>query len=235
MYQYSELVMRSILIILFFMLCFVSAKSQKWQQGSFTDIKGNREIGLIRTNPSGKGPIKGEGFIEFKENEKTNPYKLSASDLRSFVVGQDSFVVAHAPANESWAKEETDFVKVVLDEPVKLFMAKGGKGGGGSGFGITPGISAGYGSGGYGGGIGGGIGINLGGGGGRGGSSKTTYYYGETTAGMKRLTDENFEDIMSDIMGDEPDLVDQIHEHKFNLKNIDKLIAKFDELQKARQ
>ncbi|HEX8019016.1 hypothetical protein, partial [Mucilaginibacter sp.] len=95
--------------------------------------------------------------------------------------------------------------------------------------------SAGYGSGGYGGGIGGGIGINLGGGGGRGGSSKITYYYGETTAGMKRLTNENFEDIMSDIMGDEPDLVDQIHEHKFSLKSIDKLIAKFNELQKARQ
>jgi hypothetical protein len=227
--------MRSILIILFFMLCFVSAKSQKWQPGSFIDVKGNRETGLIRTNPSGKGPIKGEGFIEFKENEKNNPYKLSASDLKSFVVGQDSFVVAHAPANESWTKEETDFVQVVLDEPVKLFVAKGGKGGGGSGFGITPGIAAGYGTGGYGGGIGGGIGINLGGGGGRGGSSKTTYYYGETTAGMKRLTNENFEDIMSDIMGDEPDLVDQIHEHKFNLKNIDKLIAKFDELQKARQ
>jgi hypothetical protein len=227
--------MRSILIILFFMLCFVSAKSQKWQAGSFTDVKGNRETGLIRTNPSGKGPIKGEGFIEFKENEKTNPYKLSASDLRSFVTGQDSFVVAHAPANESWTKEETDFVQVVLDEPVKLFVAKGGKGGGGSGFGITPGIAAGYGSGGYGGGIGGGIGINLGGGGGRGSSSKTTYYYGETTAGMKRLTNENFEDIMSDIMGDEPDLVDQIHEHKFGLKNIDKLISKFNELQKARQ
>jgi hypothetical protein len=119
LYQYSEHVMRSILIILFFMLCFVSAKSQKWQQGSFTDVKGNREAGLIRTNPSGKGPIKGEGFIEFKDNEKTNPYKLSASDLRSFVVGQDSFIVAHAPANESWNKEETDFVKVVLDEPIK--------------------------------------------------------------------------------------------------------------------
>ncbi|AYL96036.1 hypothetical protein [Mucilaginibacter celer] len=227
--------MRSILFILFFVFCGISAYSQKWQPGSFTDIKGNRETGLIRTNPPGKSPIKDEGFIEFKENEKTNPYKLSASDLQSYVAGKDSFVVAHAPANETWAKEETDFVQVVLDEPVKLYMTKGGRGGGGSGFGISPGISAGYGSGGYGGGLGGGIGINLGGGGGRGGSSKTIYYYGENTAGMKRLTDENFEDIMSDVMGDEPEAVDKIHEHKYTLRNIDKLLAYFAELQKARK
>jgi hypothetical protein len=65
--------MRSILIILFLMLSFVSAKSQKWQPGVFTDVKGNRTSGFIRVNPGGKGPIKDEGFIEFKDDEKTNP------------------------------------------------------------------------------------------------------------------------------------------------------------------
>jgi hypothetical protein len=42
--------MRPILIILFFMLMNISAKSQsgKWQPGHFTDIKGNKETGLIR-------------------------------------------------------------------------------------------------------------------------------------------------------------------------------------------
>src|SRR5882757_5442040 len=102
--------MRSIIIILFFTLCYTTARSQKWQPGNFTDVKGNRETGFIRVNPSGKAPIKGEGFIEFKETEKNNPYKLSASDLQSFVAGKDSFVVAHAPQNETWGKEETDFV-----------------------------------------------------------------------------------------------------------------------------
>jgi len=52
------------LIILFFMLVIVSVKSyaQKWQPGRFTDVKGNIENGVIRLNPSGKGPIKNEGF-----------------------------------------------------------------------------------------------------------------------------------------------------------------------------
>jgi len=44
-------------------------------------------------------------FIEFKEDNKSEPFKLSASDLRSFVVGKDSFVVAHAPGNETWGPE----------------------------------------------------------------------------------------------------------------------------------
>ena len=50
------------------MLVIVSAKSyaQKWQPGRFTDVKGNVESGFININPSGKGPIKNEGFIEFK-------------------------------------------------------------------------------------------------------------------------------------------------------------------------
>jgi hypothetical protein len=222
--------MRSIPIILFLMFCFTAAKSQKWQPGNFTDVKGNRETGFIRVNPGGKGPIKDEGFIEFKETEKNNPYKLSASDLRSFVAGKDSFVVAHAPKNESWSKEETDFVKVVLDEPTKLYVAQGGKGGGGRGIGFSPGVGVGYGSGGYGGGLGGGVGISLGGGGGRNGGGKTIYYYGANTAEMARLTDENFEDIMTDIMGDEPEVVEKIKAHKYGLKNIEKLVAYFNEL-----
>ncbi|MGZ3832875.1 MAG: hypothetical protein ACXVB0_05090, partial [Mucilaginibacter sp.] len=123
--------MRSILIILFFMLTYVSAKSQKWQPGTFTDIKGNIVTGLIRENPSNKGPIKDEGFIEVKDDAKSNPYKLSASDLKSFTIGKDSFVVAHAPRNETWTKKELDFVKVALNEETKLYVAVVGTGGGG--------------------------------------------------------------------------------------------------------
>ncbi|HEX3385110.1 MAG TPA: hypothetical protein VHS53_07985, partial [Mucilaginibacter sp.] len=118
--------MRSILIIFFVMLIAVSAKSQKWQTGAFTDVKGNRVTGFINPYPPGKGPIKDEAFIEFKDDEKTSPYKLSASDLKSFIAGKDSFVVAHAPHNTTWSKKELDFVKVELDEETKLYMAVAG-------------------------------------------------------------------------------------------------------------
>jgi hypothetical protein len=220
--------MRSILIILFFMLIYVSAKSQKWQPGSFTDIKGNKVTALIRENPSNKGPIKDEGFIEVKDNAKSNPYKLSASDLKSFIIGKDSFVVAYAPPNAAWTKKELDFVKVALDEETKLFAANGATSGGGSGFGVSPEFGGGIGTGGYGG-IGGGVAINLSGGG-RKSKVINTYYYGANTAEMKQLTPINFKDVMSDIMGDEPDVVEKIQAGQFNLGNVDKLITYFKQV-----
>lgn len=204
--------------------------AQRWQPGHFTDVKGNVETGLIWVKPSGKGLIKDEAFIEFRENDKENPYKLSASDLKSFVIGRDSFVVAGEPQTSNW-QYGIDFVKVVLNEDIKLYVFKGG---GSEGFGssIQPGIEGGVGggTGGYGGGVGAGVSIPIGGHGGSGGS-KTVYYYGETTANMKELTPVNFVDIMSDVMGDEPDVVQQIQEKKYTLGNIDKLIVYFRQVQ----
>lgn len=213
------------------MLTYVSAKSQKWQPGSFTDIKGNKVTGLIRENPSNKGPINDEGFIEFKDDAKSNPYRLSASDLKSFMIQKDSFVVAHAPRNTTWTKKELDFVKVVLDEETKLYVANVGTGGGGRGIGISPEFGAGVGSGGYSG-AGGGLAINLGGGGGR-GKVTSTYYYGANTAEMQQLTPINFKDVMSDIMGDEPDVVDKIQTNQYNFTNINKLIAYYKQVRES--
>ncbi|WP_295670036.1 hypothetical protein [uncultured Mucilaginibacter sp.] len=226
--------MRSILIILFFILTIVSAKSygQKWQPGHFTDIKGNIETGLLRFG-SGKAPIRGEAFIEFKEDKKAEPFKLSASDLKSFVIARDSFVVAHAPDNETWAHNDFDFVRVVLDEDIKLYAAGGVKtGGAGSGFSVEPGIGAGVGSGGVGAGVGGGVSIPIGGSGG-GTYQKLVYYYGSNTANVKRLNDKNFEDIMCDMMGDYPDIVDKIHAKVYILENVDRLIAYFKQVKKG--
>jgi len=215
------------------MLMIVSAKSyaQKWLPGHFTDVKGNIENGLIRFG-GGKGPVKDEGYIEFREDDKTSPFKLSASELKSFVVGRDSFVVAHAPGNETWARNEFDFVRVVLDEDVKLYAAGGVKvSGGGRGIGVAPEIGTGIGTGGVGAGVGGGISIPIGGGGGT--YEKLVYYYGENTAAMKRLNDQNFEDIMTDIMGDYPEVVDKIKAKVYVLENIDRLIAYFKQVKAA--
>jgi hypothetical protein len=232
--------MRSILIILFFMLIMISAKlqAQKWQPAHFTDVKGNKGLGFIRVDPTGPGPVKGEGYIEFKTDKKAKPFDLSASDIQSFVIGRDSFIVAHAPKTGIWTKNELDFVKVVLDEDVKLYAARGGRGGGG--FAIEPGIGIGIGTGfgfgsrgiGGGGGIGGGVEIPFGGGrGGEGGRS--FYYYGENTGEMKMLTDANFADVMTDIMGDYPDVVDKIAAKVYTLANINDLIAYFNQVKAA--
>ncbi|WP_295768413.1 hypothetical protein [uncultured Mucilaginibacter sp.] len=226
--------MRSILIILFLMLGYVSAFSQKWQPGYFYDTKGNKVIGFIQPGQSGKGPIKNEGFIFYKENAKANEIKLSASDIKYFVMGRDSFIVAHPPSYETWPKAEIDFVKVELDEPLKLYTYYGGSNGSGGGFKVSPSFSGGIGTGGFGGYGGGGVGISLGSGGGRGGSKGATYYFGESVSGMSQVTPMNFVDVMTDIMADEPQAVEAIQQGKFNITKMEGLIKYYNALKSAR-
>ncbi|MES2277589.1 MAG: hypothetical protein V4592_16310 [Bacteroidota bacterium] len=216
------------------MLTFVSAKSQKFQPGFFIDRRDQKVDGLIRTNPSGKAPIKDEGFIVFKDNPKATETRLSASDIKCFVIGQDSFVVAHAPHNTTWSAQELDFVKVVLNEEVKLYVINGGStGGGGSGFSFHPGLS--IGTGGYSG-VGGAVGTSFGGNGNNGrGNAKITYYYGANTAVMSQLTPDNFNDAMSDIMGDEEKALEAIRSGKFTVGNINGLITYFKQLKSTHQ
>lgn len=224
---------RPILIILFFMLIFVSAKSQKWQPGHFTDVKNNRLEGLIRISNSGKGPIKDEAYIVYKENKNAPEIKLSASDIKNFTAGADSFVVAHPPAGQVW-QNETDFLKVILDEPLKLYVLNGKGAGGGGGFHISPGIGLGVGGGSYGGYGGAGVGIGIGGGG-NGGRLKQLFYFGANTAELTMITPMNFEDVMAEIMGDYPEVVDKIRAHQFGLGNLDKLINYYRQIQAAQK
>jgi hypothetical protein len=207
-----------------------AAFAQKWQPGYFYDIKGNKVPGLIQSKPGGKGPVKNEGFIIYKDNPKANEIKLSASDIRYFVAGKDSFIVAHPPAYEVWPKGDLDFVKVELDEPLKLY-AYGGSSGGGGGFRVSPSFSGGIGTGGYG---GGGIGINLGSGGNGGGSSRVTYYFGTGVGDMSQVTPMSFVDVMTDIMADEPQAVEAIQKGKFNINKMEGLLNYYRQLKTAR-
>ncbi|TWR27043.1 hypothetical protein FPZ42_08400 [Mucilaginibacter achroorhodeus] len=221
-----------VLVAIVFMMAGQSAFAQKWLPGYFIDVKGNKTDGFIYPNPGGKGPIQGEGFINFKESEKAEPYSLATSDLQSFVAGKDSFVVAHAPGNETWNKQEFDFVRVALNEEIKIYATRGAGSGGGGGkkIHVSPGVGIGAGT--YGAAYGGGLGISLGDSGG-GNRTKLTYYYGGNTATMRHLTDENFRDIMSEAMGDEPEVVAQIQAGKYNLRSIEKLIQYFNKVKAA--
>lgn len=203
--------------------------AQKWQPGYFYDTKGNKVPGLIQSAPGGKGPIKNEAFIIYKDNAKSNEIKLSASDIRYFVAGKDSFIVAHPPSYETWAKADIDFVKVELDEPLKLYAYHGGRSGGG-GFRVSPSFAGGIGTGGYG---GGGVGISLGSGGGGGSSSRITYYFGASVGEMSQVTPMNFVDVMSDIMGDEPQAVEAIQRGKFNINKMEALLNYYRKLKES--
>jgi len=212
---------RFILSFFLFVGVVANAFAQKWLPGYFYDTKGNKESGLLHLNPSGKAPIKDEGFIEFRDDAKADVIKLSASDLRSYIVGRDSFVVA---ATDLYSDKVLDFVRVALNTDLKLYAAFGNEGGGGSsGFSPQFGVGTGIGSGGYGGGLGGGISIPIGGS--SRGKTQAVYFFGSSTADMKPISNQAFIDIMVEIMGDEPEVVEQIRAKKFNLGNIEKLIA----------
>lgn len=212
------------------MLLSVSANAQKWVPGYFYDTRGIKNAGLISPNPSGKGPIKGEAFIEYKESEKADPVKLSASDMRAFVVGVDSFMVAYPPS-DGWAATNLGFVRIAVNAPLKLYASRGGYSGGGKKkVNVSPSVGAGIGSGGYGSGAGGGVAISIGDGGSA-NDGKLNYFWGENASHMELLTNKNFVDVMSEVMGDEPVVVEKIREKKFGLGNIEALILYFKRLQ----
>jgi hypothetical protein len=222
---------RSFLLSILLLNCTLFSFAQKWQPGYFFDTKGNKVPGLIQTGQTGKGPVKNEGFIVYKDNPKANEIKLSARDIKYYVMGKDSFVIAHPPAYETWPKAELDFVKVELDEPLKLYTYNGGSGGSG-GFKLSPSFSGGIGGGGYG---GGGVGISIGGGGNNGGyNRKATYYFGASVGEMSQVTPMNFVDVMTDIMADEPQAVEAIQKGKYNLNKMDSLISFYKKLKDAR-
>jgi hypothetical protein len=221
--------MRSILIILCCMLMFQSARSQKWQPGYFYDIRGIKNPGFINQNPSGKGPIKNEAFIEYKDSEKATPIRLSASDIRSYVADRDSFAVAYPPS-DGWAEEQLAFIRVAVNAPLGLYVARsGGSSGGGRGINIHPNVAGGLSTGGYGSGVGGGLAIDIGGGGRRGGG-RMGYFYGTNASQLKPITSENFIDVMSEVMGDEPTVVEKIRDKKFSPNNMESLIAYFNKV-----
>src|SRR5690606_15777520 len=97
---------------------------KRWIAGHYFDINGQKVSGLIQTNPSGKGPIPGEGFIVFRADKNAEKQKLSASMIRSFVAGLDSFTVTHHKNPELKGKNGIDFIKVLIDAPLKLYAGK---------------------------------------------------------------------------------------------------------------
>jgi hypothetical protein len=231
--NYKKHIYAAAFMALFMILTGYKASAQKWLPGYFVDVKGVKTNGYIHPNPGGRGPFADEGFIEFKDEEHSTAYYLSARDLQSFVAGKDSFVVAHAPGNETWAKREFDFVRVAVDEPIKIYATRGAGSGGGKKVQVAPAI--GFGTGTYGTSYGGGVGISIGGNGNGGNKGKLYYYYGGSTATMQHLTNENFNDVMSEVMADEPEVVEQIKSNHYGIGNIEKLIAYFNKVRASHQ
>jgi len=219
------------------LLLAVNAKAQmfggKFEQGYYYDINGQKVEGLINENTSGKGPLPNEGYIIFKENDKADKQKLSASMIHGFVVGVDSFVVARAPRIGAWSKYDMDFLRVVINDTTKLYTINGSeRGKEGRGGGVRPSVSTGLGiGGGYGGGIG--MGLSLGSGlfgGGGGGSTHAVYYYGSGTGDMVEVTKQNFVAAMTEVLAAEPEAVKKVVDKKYKLGDMEALLKYYNQL-----
>ncbi|MVN20662.1 hypothetical protein [Mucilaginibacter arboris] len=229
--------MRAVILSFLFLTIAFSASAQlglnQWDDGYYYDSNGKKVIGQIVVNPSGRSPENSEGFILFRKDKGEEKDRLSASMIRSFVAGKDSFTVAHAPRSEDWTGKRIDFVKVLVDEPLKLYATTGD--GNGNGGGMRPGIrpSFGIGGGSFGGGMGGGLGINLGGGRGGGGRGKSAYFYGDNPNSLTELKRDNFIPIMTEIMASEPEIVEKIKNKKYKYGNMDQLVLDFYKLKET--
>jgi len=209
----------------------------KYEPGYYYDINGQKVEGLINKNTSGKGPIVNEGYIVFKEDDNAAKQNLSASMIHGFVVGPDSFVVAHAPISGAWSKYELDFLWVRVDAPTKLYTIYGSDRGKGNRGGGHPAISTGLGiGGGFGGGMG--MGLSLGSGlfgGGGGGSEHTVYYYGADPNNISEVKKQNFVDVMSEVLADEPDAVEKVKDKKYKFGDMEALIKYYNGLKEQHQ
>ncbi|MEO7214234.1 hypothetical protein [Mucilaginibacter sp.] len=249
--------MRNVLLLLCIFGITITAKSQIWQPGHYTDVQGVKYAGIIRPAPGGKGPFPGEGYIEFKDSEKGEVTPLSTSDLQSFIVGQDSFVVAKAPVRGKWTKMATDFVRIVMNADVKIYTLRiaDGKPASYKGSGHIRKLPA--------------ILTALGNGtlyanensaivkdnrvtedglikaapgylqpvlqlptyttkaSNSDGNTKKWYYYGSKPSELQYITDENFKEAIAATMKSQPKVVDYIRANPFGLDNIERLIAYF--------
>ncbi len=203
----------------------------KFEQGHYYDINGQKVEGLINDNTSGKGPIPNEGYIVFKEDDKAQKQQLSASMIHGFVVGVDSFIVAHAPRLGGWSKYELDFLRVVINDSTKLYTIYGGDRGKEGRGGMRPSVSTGLGiGGGYGGGLG--MGLSLGSGlfGGGGGSSHAIYYYGSGVGDMVEINKQNFVAAMTEVLAAEPEAVKKVIDKKYKLGDMEALLKYYNQL-----
>jgi hypothetical protein len=225
--------MKNLFLAAIVVLIAINAHAQgltgKFQQGYYYDINGQKVEGYIRTG-TGKKLVEHEGYITFKEEDKAPKQNLSASMIHGFVIGRDSFIVASAPRVGSWSKNDLDFMQVVINSPLKLYSINASGGGGG---GLQPSVGLGIGGGSVGG-IGTGLGLSLGSGM-FGGGNHTVYYAGSDTGSMTEVKKQNFVDIMSEVMADEPEAVDKIKAKKYDLGDMEKLIKYYNELHNAKK
>ncbi|GAB2687263.1 hypothetical protein GCM10027037_06870 [Mucilaginibacter koreensis] len=110
---------RILLIIAFLSVSFKSQAQifSDWQPGSYYDSTNAKHSGFIAKPANEKYLLYSIGSaIKFRPTMDAENQKIQAENIKSIVIGVDSFVVSH---EEDLHK--TPFVKVLLNKPTKLY------------------------------------------------------------------------------------------------------------------
>jgi uncharacterized beta-barrel protein YwiB (DUF1934 family) len=122
--------MKSILFCFVFILFFESLFAQTYTQGAYYTHEGQRIEGLIQHNYFARFSDGPDNYINFKETSDSKKKKLTTKEVKSFVIGSDSFVIIKHFTINSFAYYEEDFVKIIKTGNLNLYLhySTGGSG-----------------------------------------------------------------------------------------------------------
>jgi hypothetical protein len=171
-----------------------------WEDGCYYDASGVKTCGLISEYIRAQSLFDGDRHFLFKKDKDDKRVKIYAKDTKAFVVGKDSFVVSNSDI-----LNETPYLQVVIDKPLKLFVARlprqTGFGVGIPGSGLVTmavGLSFSY--------------------------TKNKYYYGTDQDKIEPVNRKEFIETMSKLMADNPSVVAKIKDKTYRYGDLDDLV-----------
>ncbi|TWR27041.1 hypothetical protein FPZ42_08390 [Mucilaginibacter achroorhodeus] len=186
--------MRKLLLLLCILSITISTKAQlfgkHWDEGSYYDLQGVKHQGLISWTAPQKSLFNGDGDeIFYKTQKDADMVKIKSSELRSFIIGVDSFVVSK---NEIFKRKPFLNVLVNTNDTLKIYRSMEKR--------SSPGIGFGVGS------IGAvtamvGASFNY---------TKKAYYYGKNPNNVIKIDNKNFTEVTSKILANIPLIVKEI-------------------------
>jgi hypothetical protein len=200
--------MRKILLsILFLTVIHLFANAQAdddkhWQPGYYYDNDGIKNTGFITyyiNEEFANSPA--QKFFLFKRNPKDIGTRVFAGNITSFVVARDSFVVS-----DSKILNETPFIQVAINSPLKLYVARLPRHTPDFGLGTSIGFLS----------VAGEMSFPY---------TKNKYYYGNNPDNLTQLTRKDFIDVMSRIMADKPEVVEKIQKKDYRYGDMNNLLV----------
>jgi hypothetical protein len=200
---------RKFLLLLGILGVTLGAKAQsfkKFKPGRYYDLENQKHEGFIYRTIPASGMFKGKGdHITFLATKGSKKETVESSQLSSFVIETDSFVVSH----DTTFFKKRPFLQVLLNTPVKIYLSRVQAGS------YIPVVGLG---------VAGAVGGAVAGAATGLGTQPIIYFYGVNPENVGNINNKNFIDVMCRIMRDKPLITAKIKDQYFRLKDMDELL-----------